>query len=227
MIKLVGKAISDTVVERLKTPLIATFIASWLVVNYSVVLQFTFETLPNKVALAKALQVVDWWHGLFLPVIVSLGYILLIPALQLGLDWLVLNILGASRKRHDIEYTKNKLEATVEHQTKLRDRDLDNWEQEKKELNDEVEKLNKAMDKVVGELNSISKMNESLEMEKQQIDEDKTKLKSAINRAVESLEKPEMNIGSGYEDGRSPEEVYKETIKILREVVFDLDDIPF
>lgn len=224
--KSVGKAISDIVVERLKTPLIATFIASWLVVNHSVVLQFTFETLPNKVALAKVLQV-DLWHGLFLPVLVSLGYILLIPTLQLGLDWLVLKTLGASRKRHDIEYARNKLEATVEYQTKLLDKDLDSWEQEKNELNNEIEKLNKAIVTVLGELTSASEMNKSLEMEKQQIYKDKTKLESAIDRAVESLEKPEMDLGSGYEDSRSPKEVYKETIEILREAMFDPEDIPF
>ncbi|MEZ9110904.1 MULTISPECIES: hypothetical protein [Vibrio] len=226
MHKAVVKAISDTVVERLKTPLIATFIFSWLVVNHSDVLQFTFETLPNKVELAKSLQV-GWWYGLFLPAIVSLGYILLIPALQLGLDWLVLNTLGESRKKHDVKDARNKLESTQEHQIKLRDKELESWEQERKELNDEVEKVHNGMAKVLAQLHSAQVMNESLESARLEIDSDRQKLEDAINRAVESLEKPAMNAGSGYDDERSPEEVYKETIEILREAVFDPEDIPF
>lgn len=83
------------------------------------------------------------------------------------------------------------------------------------------------MKKIGAQLKSTQEMNESLESARLEIDSDRQKLVDAINRAVESLEKPAMNTGSGYDDERSPEAVYKETVEILREVVFDPEDIPF
>lgn len=180
MHKEVGKAISNTVVERLKTPLIATFIFSWIVVNHSVVLQFTFETLPNKVDLAKNLKI-DWWFGLVLPALVSLGYILIIPALQLGLDWVVLKTLGEFRKKHDASVARNALESTQEHQKVLRDRELDNWDKEKQELTSKIHELTRQK----GTLDTKLAHEED---EKEEVVKDKKRLLEAISEAIEKLE---------------------------------------
>lgn len=219
MHKVVGKAISDTVVERLKTPLIATFIFSWLVVNHSVVLQFTFETLPNKVELAKSLQV-GWWYGLFLPAIVSLAYILLIPALQLGLDWLVLNTLGESRKNHDIKVAKNAALSTQSYQSKLLDRGMDNWEKEKAELNSQIEELEKQMGELVGQLQDSDHKKQALAFGNEV-------LIQAINEALDSLERPRLTANSDYADGRTREEVCDDVIEILEPVADRPEKLPF
>ncbi|MGR6860753.1 hypothetical protein ACU5EH_10835 [Aliivibrio salmonicida] len=219
MYKTVGKAISDTVVQRLKTPLIATFIFSWLVVNHAVVLQFTFETLPNKVALAKSLEI-DWWYSLGLPALVSLSYILLIPALQLGLDWLVLNTLGESRKNHDAKVARNELEATQGHQIKLRDQDLQNWAEDKETLTLDIVKLKEEMSQLVGQLRG-------LEQAKIHLESDIKGFKDSISKAIVTLELPAMNADTEYADTRSPEEIYNHAIEILRLALLLDEDIPF
>ncbi|WP_333003065.1 hypothetical protein [Vibrio coralliilyticus] len=219
MHKAVGKAISDTVVQRLKTPLIATFMFSWVVVNHAVVLQFTFETLPNKVALAKSLEI-GWWYGLGLPALVSLLYILLIPALQLGLDWLVLKTLGESRKNHDAKVARNELEATQEHQIKLRDQELQNWAAEKESLTRDISKLEDEMGELIGKLHG-------LEQAKSMLESDIKGFKDSISKAIDTLELPEMNAGSEYADTRSPEEVYNDALEILRLALLVDEEIPF
>lgn len=219
MYKAAGKAISDTVVERLKTPLIATFLFSWLVVNHSVVLQFTFETLPNKVELAKSLQV-GWWHGLGLPALVSLAYILLIPALQLGLDWLVLNTLGESRKKHDVKAARNASLSTQEYQSKLLDKQMDGWEQEKEDLLNQIDELEKQQGELIEQLQTRGNSRNALALENDV-------LLQAINEALASLEQPKMNFGSDYEDMRTREEVCDDVIEILERVAKRDNDIPF
>ncbi|EDL53571.1 hypothetical protein VSAK1_00527 [Vibrio mediterranei AK1] len=220
MHKAVGKAISDTVVQRLKTPLIATFMFSWLVVNHAVVLQFTFETLPNKVALAKSLEI-GWWYGLALPALVSLLYILLIPALQLGLDWLVLKILGESRKKHDIKVARNAAESTQDYQSKLLEKNMTKWENEKAELLNQIDDLDKQIGELVGQLQDSDTKKGFLTLQTEVMEK-------AVNDAIDSLERPRMNFGSDYEDQRSREEVCDEVIEILEQVVErDKNKIPF
>ncbi|MFG0377795.1 hypothetical protein ACF8FL_15380 [Vibrio sp. zbq_19] len=219
MHKEVGKAISNTVVERLKTPLIATFVFSWIVVNHSVVLQFTFETLPNKVDLAKNLKI-DWWFGLVLPALVSLGYITLIPALQLSLDWLVLKTLGESRKNHDIKVARNAALSTQEYQSKLLDKRMDGWEQEKEDLLNQIDELEKQMGELIEQLQTRENSRNALAL-------DNDDLLQAINEALVSLEQPKMNSGSDYEDKRTREEVCDDVIEILERVAERDNDIPF
>lgn len=219
MHKEVGKAISNTVVERLKTPLIATFVFSWIVVNHSVVLQFTFETLPNKVDLAKNLKI-DWWFGLVLPALVSLGYITLIPALQLSLDWLVLKTLGESRKNHDITVARNAALSTQEYQSKLLDKQMDGWEQEKEDLLNQIDELKKQMGELIEQLQTRENSRNALAL-------DNDDLLQAINEALVSLEQPKMNSGSDYEDKRTREEVCDDVIEILERVAERDNDIPF
>lgn len=219
MHKAVGKAISDTVVERIKTPLIATFIFSWIVVNHSVVLQFTFETLPNKVDLAKNLQI-DWWFGLGLPALVSLGYITLIPALQLGLDWLVLKTLGESRKNHDIKVARNAALSTQSYQSKLLDRGMDNWEKERADLHHQIAELEQEMGELAEQLQDSDHKKKALVL-------GNDVLLQAINEALGSLERPLTNAGSDYADGRTREEVCSDVIEILERVTEREEKLPF
>ncbi|PMO55341.1 hypothetical protein BCT07_15405 [Vibrio breoganii] len=217
----VSKAISDTVVHRLKTPLIGAFIFSWLAINHSLVLGFTFETLPNKVALAQSFNI-GWINGFWLPLIVSLGYIILIPALQLGLDWLILKTLGKWREMHDSLQSRSEALSSKEHQAKLVEKDLVNWEQERSELKKEITRLN-------GDLDNLTKINNKQHMRIEGLVMSDSVIKECIKEAMDSLEKPRMHAGSEYADQRTREEVCEETLDILEQVVprGSTSDIPF
>ncbi|MDP2502625.1 hypothetical protein BCT47_16390 [Vibrio splendidus] len=208
MQKAISKAVSDTVVERLKTPLIATFICSWIIVNHSTVLEFTFETLPNKVILAKNLKI-DWWFDLWLPTIVSLGYILIIPALQLILDWGILKTIGKSRTNHDIEFARNSARSTVEYQTKLLDKELANWQSQKEDLLREVYGLNQ-------KTSDLTEKIQNLNVEKNELDTSNKLIQKTINQALNNLESAYI-VGST--DQRSREQLAEEVIEMLEPVI--------
>lgn len=212
------KPVGDALALRLKTPLVGTFILSWVLINHSFALEFLFTSLDSKVAMAKASQF-DLCTDLIYPFGLTLLYLLAIPAVQLLLDNAVLKTLGEYRKRHDSRVARNAVESTQEHQIKLRDSKLDNWGEEKLDLNKEIDKLEKEMRELVSQLQQVEQNNTDLETNKKE-------LKASISKAIESLEMPATNAGSEYADTRSEEEVYNETLKILRLAVLE-GDIPF
>lgn len=210
MFKSAGKIASDAVAERLKTPLIATFIFSWLIVNHSFALEFMFESLENKVAIAKAMNW-DWQYSLIYPSLVTFAYVLIVPALQLGLDWIVLNTLGEWRKKHDSLDSRNKAESSQAHQAKLLEKDLVKWEQEREELKREVQGL-------ANKLSETEEKNQKLNTAYEGLKLYHSMIQQFVDQALESLEKPKMHAGSDYEDQRTREEVCDETIAILEQI---------
>ncbi|MEZ8606396.1 hypothetical protein AB6F11_00130 [Vibrio sp. 10N.247.311.14] len=81
----------------------------------------------------------DVLSDLAYPALLTLLYLTVIPAIQLLLDWRVLNTLGESRKDHDIKLARNALLSAQEYQSKLLEREVDGWEQEKVDLHGQID----------------------------------------------------------------------------------------
>ncbi|CAK1702917.1 conserved hypothetical protein [Vibrio crassostreae] len=210
MSRTVGKAVEDAVAERLKTPIIATFIFSWILVNHSFVLEFMFETLENKVLLAKGLSF-GWLSDLVLPAIFSLVYVLAIPALQLGLDLLVVKLLGKKRGEYERQQQRDSIVNSKAFQEKLAEKDLWEWVGQKKDLESRLSKTEELNQQIIERNKEFKTQVEGLQF----IDEVKRNL---IEEAITSLERPKLHYGSDYEDTRTREEVCEDVIEILERV---------
>ncbi|TOA22219.1 hypothetical protein CGK32_18055, partial [Vibrio parahaemolyticus] len=130
----------------------------------------------------------------------------------LVLDWGILNTLGESRKNHDIKLARNAAVSTQDYQSKLLDKNMAEWEQEKVELHSEIDELEKQMGELVGQLQDSDNKRKLLEINEEMMEQ-------AINDALDSLERPRRNAGSDYADQRTREEVCDEVIEILERVV--------
>ncbi|MEZ9641312.1 hypothetical protein AB4289_06145 [Vibrio cyclitrophicus] len=220
MSKEILKPVTDALAVRLKTPLMGTFILSWLLINHSLVLEFLFTTLDSKVGMAKASEF-NLYTDLVYPIGLTLLYLLIVPAAQVLIDTVILDTLGEYRKKHDSRLAKNEIESTREHQIVLRDRKLDSWDSDKVRLKNNIDSLEEKIEELNATLETLRQKNKDL-------DGDNKELTAAINEAVESLEAPAMNVGSEYEDTRSPFEIYSEIANKLRLTVMRLgNDLPF
>ncbi len=81
------KGITDSYKERLKNPLLSSFLFSWLIVNWKVVLVIVF----SEISVLDRIRVVDSEYSemkylLWLPICASMFYVILLPYLMWGLD---------------------------------------------------------------------------------------------------------------------------------------------
>ncbi|RPF10734.1 hypothetical protein EDB14_1826 [Vibrio crassostreae] len=210
MSRTVGKAVEDAVAERLKTPIIATFIFSWILVNHSFVLEFMFESLENKVLLAKGLSF-DLNTDVIFPIGVSLFYLLVVPALQLSLEQLVLHTLGEKRRDHDSKVSRNAVTSSKAYQQTLVDKELEEWAEQKKELKRKLVEIR-------AEEHRINEGNKQLREQVASLEANNQRTNKLVKEAIESLERPKLHFGSDYEDTRTREQVCNDVIEILERV---------
>ncbi|EDL51231.1 hypothetical protein VSAK1_11460, partial [Vibrio mediterranei AK1] len=149
-------------------------------------------------------------------------YLTVIPAIQLLLDWGILNTLGESRKNHDVKVARNAAVSTQDYQSKLLDKNMAEWEQEKADLLNQIDELEDQMGELVGQLQDSDNKRKFLELNKEMVEQ-------TVNEALDSLERPRMNAGSDYADQRTREEVCDEVIEILERVTDRVkeENIPF
>lgn len=195
MSRTVGKAVEDAVAERLKTPIIATFIFSWILVNHSFVLEFMFESLENKVLLAKGLSF-DLNTDVIFPIGISLFYILVVPALQLSLEQLVLHSLGEKRREHDSKVSRNAVTSSKDYQQKLVDKELEEWSAQKKELELKLAELE-------AEASRVSEDNSDLRVRVTSLITNSQKTNELVQEAIKLLERQK----SLYRDKKLSDEV--------------------
>ncbi|MEZ8326048.1 hypothetical protein BCS84_18200 [Vibrio cyclitrophicus] len=221
MNKEIIKPVSDALAQRMKTPIVGAFVLSWILVNHAFILEFMFTSLDAKVEMAKTSEL-EVLSDFVYPILFTLLYLTVIPAIQLLLDWGVLNTLGESRKNHDVKVARNAAVSTQDYQSKLLDKNMAEWEQEKADLLNQIDEQENKMGELVGQLQDSDNKKGFLELNKQIVEQ-------AINEALDSLEQPRMNAGSDYADQRTREEVCDEVIKILEQVTDRVKEekIPF
>lgn len=213
------KPVAEAITHRMKSPLVGTFIISWVLINHSFLLEFVFTSLDSKVMLAKESRF-SLTTDLIYPFGLTLLYLVVVPAVQLGVDWLVLNTLGDSRKKHDSLVSRNAVVSTQEYQQRLMNEQLTKWDTDRTDLLSQIDNLKKEVESSRSEYKKIKGQHDVLEMLYESKDE-------AIDKALESLQRYPLNQGSEYADGRDDQTVIDDTIKILEEVNPPKEERPF
>jgi hypothetical protein len=108
------KALLANASERIKNPLIGTFITSWTIFNWKAILflLFSAKNIETKFTVLST-DYSNIWNLLWFPLIVALAYIFGLPYINLGIDKLLSH---SSSKYHD-KIQKNKLGAIKDETT--------------------------------------------------------------------------------------------------------------
>ncbi|MDF4385727.1 hypothetical protein R8N68_01660 [Vibrio sp. 1974] len=213
------KPVAEAITHRMKSPLVGTFILSWVLINHSFLLEFIFSSLDSKVMIAKESRF-SLTTDLIYPFGLTLLYLVVVPAIQLGVDWLVLNTLGESRKKHDSLVSRNAVVSTQEYQQRLMNEQFTAWDTDRTDLLSQIDNLKKEVESSRSEYKELKNKHGALEMQYEAKDE-------AIDRALQSLQRHPLNQGSDYADSRDDQTVIDDTIKILEEVNPPRGEFPF
>ncbi|HHC6526321.1 TPA: hypothetical protein ACN34I_003495 [Vibrio parahaemolyticus] len=146
--KSIINSIQENAMHRLKNPLIGAFLFSWTVWNSSDLLMFILNDNAHKIDMIKQSSF-NLWDDFWAPTGLTLLYLLLIPTLNMLHERLV---DGTINKRRNIfkqqalqehyvsvkETVVAKLDSDENEIRKLRDRQLDKWSEEKKQMQERV-----------------------------------------------------------------------------------------
>ena len=156
------KSIFANASERIKSPLIGTFITSWTVFNWKaiLVLLFSIDDIETKLTLLSE-KYSHIGNLLWYPLFVTLLYIFALPYINLGIDWL----LNHSSKERDKRIHNNKVDAIEESiviaNKKIELEDRYKTLNEKSKYNQQVDSLNndiKILEVQLNEETNSSKM---------------------------------------------------------------------
>lgn len=145
-------SLSQATANRLKTPILGSFILAWLACNHIYVIEFLFSDSKDKVALVKSLAF-DFWSDLAFPAFIAVLYTFVLPWLQHQIDELKHAFIDDKRIRSKHTRDKSKYESlggaakaqaesSLEYQKDKLGRDLDKWEEQRNNLEEKVAQLN-------------------------------------------------------------------------------------
>ncbi|MEZ8319366.1 hypothetical protein [Vibrio splendidus] len=207
-------AITQATANRLKSPIIGSFLLSWLVVNHNSVLTFIFSNSEQKLELLK--QDTPFWtttptlleSPVFLfflyPSVLALVYTFGLPYLQYKIDYHKFRKVDLTRLREKhrnqraifkSQKVTSKAQAAPEYWKDKLTRDLNNWDQQREGLLSDRDALRVDRDNVLTDRDSIQEqlMQTRDEVKQVSIESDRLKtenqtLTAQVNTYVPKIE---------------------------------------
>ncbi|MGB6294089.1 MAG: hypothetical protein WBF78_14450 [Vibrio anguillarum] len=183
-------ALSQATANRLKSPILGSFVLSWLVINHASILTFVFSTSDKKIELLNS--DLSYWSiepsfwscapmmTIIYPVIASLLYTFGLPWVQYKIDIKKFRLVDAKRikeKHRADRYTylsqkrtsKAKAESNPEYWKDKLSRDLDNWDEQRRVLESDLRQMRETRDSLQQQLNSSNSIQTNLSEEIERI----------------------------------------------------------
>ena len=190
-------ALSEATANRLKSPILGSFLLSWLMINHKPILTFIFSTSEQKIALLNTSTV--YWTlepSLWLckpmltivyPICAALIYTFGLPWIQYNIDEKKFRFVDSKRikEKHradrfifqsQMRTSRVKAQSNPTYWNDRLNRDLDKWDNQRSLLQTELQQTRETRDSLQQQLNSISTIQSNLSAEienlrKQQHDE--------------------------------------------------------
>jgi len=193
--KVLVSSISQAAANRLKTPITGSFILSWIAVNHKILFTLFLSDNKERITLLNGLKF-EWISDIALPIIVTLIYIFLVPAIQWLIDVVKFRFIDKKRTESQHSQLTSKYESlamvsekqsksSLEYHNQRNLKDLEKWEEERTTLLGDITRLNTA-NHHEKELKEASEL--SLSKAKQKIDNLDT-LKDASEQSIDNLNK--------------------------------------
>lgn len=177
-------AISQATANRLRSPILGSFVLSWLVVNSNAVLTFIFSDSTGKLNLLKAggsfwtLQPTFTESPLMMniiwPLLAALVYTFVVPFAQHLVDYYKFDLIDKKRirakhKSDAVTFRSQKVTsrakalANPEYWTDKLNRDLDKWDKQRERYEADLDSLREERDSVVQQSKSFQTLSETHE----------------------------------------------------------------
>ncbi|MBB1315827.1 hypothetical protein [Aliivibrio sp. SR45-2] len=179
-------SLSTTFQQRLSNPLIGSFILSWTAINIKIIVNISSLTGLERVKYIDTLYF-DFESDLFLPIVMSLFYIFIIPLIQRWVDRAKYRLVDKDRKsdknvqlsgelkslskineqqsKSTLDYWSKVQDKNLERESEIAKLNLTNWISERDELNSKVTELSKELKNKENESVSNSlKLNKEIDM---------------------------------------------------------------
>lgn len=155
-IKSLLQATQHTIVQRIKSPTIITFIISWVICNWQPLLYFMFLEGNIDTKIQKALEFKNIYDQLIYPIIISIIYIICLPYINLALSKLLnKHRIYFLRKFEDNCFVLHEQERKVI-ERKIELEQLEGDLKNKKNTNNEIDRLEKLLKQKDKEISNIN-----------------------------------------------------------------------
>ncbi|EOC1764998.1 hypothetical protein ACI1G2_001580 [Vibrio fluvialis] len=216
--------------KRFNTPIVSSFIISWVVINYKIILEFFFSTPDKKILLLNSSY--EFWNIepsiwscppmliIVYPILASLFYIFIIPLAQYHIDIIRFSIVDSKRiqkKTEDDlhiygkqkEVSRAKAEASDKYCEEKLSRELDDWSNQKTKLLAEVSTLK---DDIILMRNGINASNK----EKTKLMDEKDKLRKEISDIKRASLATENELNMTIESDKKQIKSYEDNMSFLK-----------
>lgn len=199
-------AITQATANRLKAPILGSFILSWVTVNHSLVLTFLFSTSEQKVKLLNTESTFwtiepSWFLSppmmtIAYPVLATIIYTFGLPLVQHLVDSLKFNFVDSKRiqKKHEtdkfkfesqVNVSKAQAESHVDYWREKLSRDLDKWDEQRSAFESDITNLRDTRDSLQHQLNSSNSIQTNLSKEVEKLRQDIHELKTEHTESEE------------------------------------------
>lgn len=179
-------ALSQATANRLKSPILGSFVLSWLVINHASILTFVFSTSAKKIELLHSDSVFwslepSFWScapmmTIVYPAIASLFYTFGLPWVQYKIDIKKFRLVDAKRikEKHRADRyvylsqkrtSKAKAESNPEYWKEKLSRDLVTWDLDRSNLQSELDLTRETRDSLQQQVNSSNSIQTNLSKE--------------------------------------------------------------
>lgn len=175
--------------ERIKNPIIGSFLTSWIIFNWKPLLFFIFtqKTIEDKIIYIEG-NYTNIWNLLLLPLISTFIYLIILPYINLGIE-ILLNY--SQSKRSDLSIKKQKLTIESQKQLAIEEIKLEEAKTQFRERNNHNKLVEELQEKIV--ILETEKVSE-FEKSKEHIES----LKIEMNKREKSFKNELLNLEKKY-----------------------------
>ncbi|WP_162343221.1 coiled-coil domain-containing protein [Cyclobacterium salsum] len=183
----------DSVAERVKMPILNSFLISWIIINWKIVLILLFSdtSIESRIAMVSHISDSTQWHVYLVPVLLAIAYTFGRPYL-LGFIHRRLENINFNNFSSKIDYSKkSSIKRRELIKVKREEEVVRAGQLEYKALNDEIEKLKNQLDEKNEKISDLSNENKSYSEEiaskNTEIKEFKEKNEKALSSILKQL----------------------------------------
>lgn len=205
-------AIAHTTANRLRSPILGSFILCWLIINHNELLYFFYSNSDDKLSMLSIDMNSTFWTTepsfLFCPLmmkfiypaLLALAYIFGLPFIQNLIDQKKFKHVEKKllTEKHQVEVEKYAMQAEVssarakispDYQQKILDRHLDDWTNQKEQLTTQITRLQESYEIENKQKNELNDSYNKLKSEFSSLEEENKELKLSCSEKDEKANK--------------------------------------
>lgn len=220
--------------ERMKNPFIASFIISWIIVNWKAIFYMIYSDESVKERFENSQGYTHWYTLILIPILSAVFFTFAMPYINLFIGWVNLNATRKKRrsiKENRKEEMQDEKEIQIENlkieeakteylERKRKNDEITNLTSKNIELNEEINRLNSEVNKREDKISTLSKeKNENYRVNRnieKQLQTEKKKLATEQLQEVQELNTILLSTQTELNEMKSENNVLKSNLNNIR-----------